>query len=191
MLFGAAYYGGTNGWGTVYKFGVSESGFSTLYSFSGGEDYYNPQGPLVLSSNMLYGTTPATIFGLATNGTDFTNLFAFPVRTANEMGDYTNATGFDPNGGLVLAGPSFYGTAQDGGTKGNGTVFAFNLFPAPVPLTIQQAADSVILSWPNSAFALQSARALAGPFTNVPSATSPHTNVLTGSQMYFRLLWAN
>jgi uncharacterized repeat protein (TIGR03803 family) len=190
-LYGAAQYGGSNGWGTVYQYDVGGSGFSPLYSFTGGEDYLNPQGPLTLSSNMIYGTTPATIFGLTTNGTDFTNLFSFPFTTSDGLGDYTNATGFDPNGGLVPSGQSFFGTALDGGTNGYGTVFAFNFFPAPAPLTIQQASNAVILTWPNSVFALQSAPSLAGPFTNVPSATSPYTNILAGSQMFFRLLFAN
>jgi uncharacterized repeat protein (TIGR03803 family) len=191
VLYGAAYYGGSNGLGTVYQIGLSDSGFSPLHTFTGGEDYFNPQGPLILSSNMLYGTTPTTIFGLTTNGMDFMNLFSFPSTITNELGEFTNSTGIDPNGGLVLASQSFYGTAQDGGTNGNGTVFVLNPFPAPAPLTIQEAAGVVILTWPNSAFALQSAPALAGPFTNVPSATSPYTNVLTGSQEYFRLLFAN
>jgi uncharacterized repeat protein (TIGR03803 family) len=190
-LYGAASDGGDDGGGTVYEVGVGGSGFSPLWPFTFNEEDSNPQGPLLLSSNMLYGITPGTIFGMTTNGTDFTELFSFPLTTSNGSGDNTNATGFGPNGGLVLAGPSFYGTAQDGGTNGYGTVFAMNLFPAAAPLTIQQSAESVILSWPNSVFALQSAPAPAGPFTNVPSATSPYTNGLTGSQMYFRLLFAN
>jgi uncharacterized repeat protein (TIGR03803 family) len=88
---------------------------------------------------------------------------------------------------LVLNGPSFYGTAQDGGTNGNGTVFALNQVPVAVTLIFQQAPDAVILTWANPVFALQSAPALTEPFTNVPSATSPYTNALTGSQLYFRL----
>jgi uncharacterized repeat protein (TIGR03803 family) len=184
LLFGAADAGGSYGWGTVYQYDFAGSGFSALYCFTAGADGSNPQGPLVVSSNMLYGTTLATIFGLTTNGTGFTNLFSFPISA-------TNATGSAPNGGLVLAGQSFYGTAQSGGSNGFGTVFAFNLFPASAPLTIQQAQGAVILTWTNSGFALQSAPALSGAFTNVPGATSPCTNALTGSQMFFRLLLTN
>jgi uncharacterized repeat protein (TIGR03803 family) len=188
-LFGAASYGGSGGGGSVYEIGDVGSGFLPLCEFTFGEENSNPQGPLILSSNMLYGTTPAAIFGLNTNGTDFTNLFSFPSTATNESGEYVNPTGFDPNGGLVLNGPSFYGTAQDGGTNGYGTVFALNQVPVSVALTIQQAAGAVILSWVNPVYALQSAPALTGPFTNVPSATSPYTNTLTGSQLYFRLLF--
>ena len=34
---------------------------------------------------------------------------------------------------------------------------------------------------------LQSAPAVTGPFTNLPAATSPHTNPLTAPQQFFRL----
>jgi uncharacterized repeat protein (TIGR03803 family) len=184
-LFGAAYDGGSNGWGAVYQCDLDGSAFGPLYSFTAGADYSNPQGPLIVSSNMLYGTTPATIFGLTTNGGGFTNLFSFPLGISDGSGHLTNALA--PNGGLVLAGQSFYGTAQSGGINGFGTVFAFNLFPAAIPLTVQQAPGAVILTWTNSAFALQSAPTLNGTFTNVPGATSPCTNALSGSQMFFRL----
>ncbi len=189
-LFGAAYDGGSNGWGTVYQYDIDSAVFSPLYTFTAGPDYESPQGPLVVSGNMLYGTTPATIFGLSTNGTEFTNLFSFPSTTSDGSGNLTNATGFDPNGGLVQAGQTLYGTTQSGGSNGFGTIFAFNLSTAAIiaiPLTIQQAPGAVILTWNSMAFSLQSAPMLSGTFTYVPGATSPCTNALTASQMYFRL----
>jgi hypothetical protein len=57
----------------------------------------------------------------------------------------------------------------------------------PPFLNIQLSGQSVILSWSNSAFSLQSAPAISGVYTNVPNATSPYTNVIAGSQMFFRL----
>jgi uncharacterized repeat protein (TIGR03803 family) len=187
-LYGAAYSGGSNGLGMIYKIGQSGSGFSQLYAFPDGEGNYDPQGPLTLSGNMIYGATTYTIFGLTTNGTGYTNLYSFPFTGNNGSGVYTNATGSAPNGGLVLAGGSFYGTAQDGGANGFGTVFALNLLPAAIPLTIQETPGNVVLTWTNAAFALQSAPGPSGPFTNILNATSPYTNAITGSQMYFRLL---
>ena len=144
-LFGAAFYGGTGGGGTAYEILTSGDGFLPLCEFNFGDENSNPQGPLLLSTNLLYGTTPAAIFSLTTNGQDFTNLISFPLTTENESGIFTNSTGFDPNGGLVLAGQSFYGTAQDGGTNGSGTIFAFNLFPASAPLKIQVTASAAVL----------------------------------------------
>lgn len=175
VLYGAAYWGGADGYGTIYSSDLDGSGYRPLYVFSGGEDYLNPQGPLILSSNLLYGTTPATIFSLTTNGTDFTNVFS---STADDFG---------PNGGLLMVGQSFYGTTHYSGSNGLGVVFAVNQVPLAVSLSIQQAADAVILSWTNALFTLQSAPTLTGPFTNVPAATSPYTNAPTSSQAFFRL----
>ncbi len=175
ILYGAAFWGGSDGFGTIFSCVLDGLGYQPLYVFTGGDDYINPQGPLILSSNMLYGTTPATIFALTTNGTDFTNIFS------------SSADDFGPNGGLLLAGQSFYGTTQYAGGNGVGMVFAVNQVPLAAILSIQQMADAIILSWTNSNFALQSAPSLAGPFTNVPAAISPFTNAFSGSQAFFRL----
>ena len=51
--------------------------------------------------------------------------------------------------------------------------------PAPRP--------SVVLSWTNAAFGLQSAPAVTGTFTDIPGASSPFTNSITGGQRFFRL----
>ena len=45
----------------------------------------------------------------------------------------------------------------------------------------------LILSWTNGAFTLQSSPSLAVTFSNVVNASSPYTNVMTNSQLYFRL----
>jgi hypothetical protein len=55
-------------------------------------------------------------------------------------------------------------------------------------LNIQRLGNNVILSWTNAAFNLQSAPAITGTFTNVPGATSPFTNAVTGGQAFFRLI---
>jgi hypothetical protein len=62
---------------------------------------------------------------------------------------------------------------------------------APIPLNIQVTGGQIVLSWSNPIFVLQAAPAAAGTYTNVPGATSPYTNNLTGSQMVFRLQTTN
>ena len=59
--------------------------------------------------------------------------------------------------------------------------------PNPIALTAQQIGNNLRLSWTNSAYSLEAAPVANGPFTNVPSATSPYTNGLTGSVKFFRL----
>jgi hypothetical protein len=57
-----------------------------------------------------------------------------------------------------------------------------------IPLNIQKVENQLVLSWTNASFSLQSASAISGTFTNVPGATSPYTNFISGLQQYFRLI---
>ena len=110
--------------------------FTTLHTFpatSGSpatnSDGYAPEGVLLLSGNTLYGTAhnggssgQGTVFAVGLDGTGFTVLHTF---TANKSG--TNSDGATPLGGLIAsANDTLYGTANGGGTYGNGTVFALN-----------------------------------------------------------------
>jgi hypothetical protein len=53
-------------------------------------------------------------------------------------------------------------------------------------LALELINNQMILSWTNAAFILQTSPALQG-FTDLPGATSPYTNSITGIQQYFRL----
>jgi uncharacterized repeat protein (TIGR03803 family) len=126
-LYGTVSTGGTNGIGAVFAISTegtgNGTGYTNLYSFTGGNDGGNPQAGLVLSGNTLYGTVSfggtngsGAVFGINTDGTGFTNLYGF--TGGNDGGD--------PQAGLVLSGNTLYGTAKEGGISGNGTVFAIN-----------------------------------------------------------------
>lgn len=60
--------------------------------------------------------------------------------------------------------------------------------PNPIPLNIQRHGSTVILTWTNSAFGLQSAPTPVSVFTNIPGASSPYTNTISGAAQYFRLM---
>lgn len=124
MLYGTASRGGSQAEGTV--FGVSTNGlnFTNLYTFIGGNDGSSPSAGLVLSGNILYGTTQSggtngdgTLFAITTNGTGYTSLHSF---TGTSDGSF-------PLAGLIFSNNTLYGTASQGGSTGHGTVFAFNL----------------------------------------------------------------
>jgi uncharacterized repeat protein (TIGR03803 family) len=73
----------------------------------------------------LYGTTSSggtngtgTVFAVNTDGTGFTVLHTF-----NALVSGTNSDGANPVSGLLQDGQFLYGTAQDGGGWGSGTVF--------------------------------------------------------------------
>jgi uncharacterized repeat protein (TIGR03803 family) len=139
-LYGTTSGGGTHGVGTVFSGNTDGTGFTNLYCFSALDfSYYTnsdgalPMGGLVLSGNNLYGTTwtggrsgNGTVFTVSTNANGFTNLYNFVPSFTNSFGDYTNSSGASPNAPLLLLGNRLYGTANLGGSSGNGTVFAVN-----------------------------------------------------------------
>jgi uncharacterized repeat protein (TIGR03803 family) len=132
-LYGAASQGGSSGNGTVFAVNTDGTGFRTLHSFTAGaSDGAWPNG-LILSGNTLYGTAnqggisgSGTVFAFNTDGTGFTTLHSFAALAFNSSGNYTNSDGSGPSAGLILSGNTLYGTANGGGSSGNGTVFAVN-----------------------------------------------------------------
>ncbi len=184
--------GGTSGYGTVFAVNTNGSGFTNLHSFTG-SDGANPYAGLILSGNTLYGTAQqggssgaGAVFAINTDGTGFTNLHSFSALVSG-----TNSDGANPQARSILSGNTLYGTASAGGSSGNGTVFSLSFRPQ---LTIPRSGTNVILSWPTNVagfdytgYTLQSAPALTGTFTNLPAATNPYTNPITGPQQFYRL----
>jgi uncharacterized repeat protein (TIGR03803 family) len=126
-LYGTASLGGTNSDGTVFAVNTNGSGFTTLHN-CGYNDGANPLGGLILSGNILYGTAEyggssgdGTVFAIKTDGTGFADIYGF---NAISFPAGTNNDGANPTAGLVLSGGTLYGTAQSGGTNGDGTVFS-------------------------------------------------------------------
>src|SRR5947207_206724 len=120
-LYGTTFNGGSNSVGTIFAINNDGSGFTNLHIFTASTDGSHPQTELVLSGNMLYGTTAhgglfnsGTVFAVSTNGTVFTNLHNF-----------TGSEGANPQSGMVLSGGTLYGLAPNGGS-GQGTLFAIN-----------------------------------------------------------------
>ena len=199
-LYGTTQIGGSSLHGTVFALSTDGTVFKTLHNFSAhntNTDGANPEAGLVLSGNTLYGTAYAggssgngTVFALNTDGTGFTNLYSFTALSSG-----TNGDGANPSGGLLLSGNILYGTAQNGGNAGNGTVFSLALLPPQV--AIIASGTNVIVTWPtpDAGVSLQSANNLAPPVvwnTNLPSPVIVNgqnavTNPITGSQQFFRL----
>jgi uncharacterized repeat protein (TIGR03803 family) len=115
ILSGNALYVSAGG-GSVLKINTDGSGLRRLAGFP------NLDGPfyaLILSGNILYGTTEgsgsdeSTVFAVNTNGSGFETLHSF---TNNEQGV----------SGLILAGDTLYGSTSGGGRSGGGTIFAID-----------------------------------------------------------------
>jgi subtilase family serine protease len=70
----------------------------------------------------------------------------------------------------------------------NGGVFTLVVAPpAAIPVTASLNGHNLTLTWSNSAFALQFATNVAGPYTTVSGATSPYTVPTTNTTGFFRL----
>ena len=197
-LYGTAKDGGSANAGTVFAVKTDGTGFRNLHSFSFVADGGSPRAGLILSGNTLYGTAElggssgrGTVFAINTDGTGFTNLYSF----TQVSGSGTNSDGANPYGGLILSGNTLFGTAHNGGSSGNGTVFSLSL---SVPqLTIMRSGENVVLRWATNAagFTLQSTTNLVS--TAVWATVSPEpvlvngqnavTNAISGSGKFYRL----
>ena len=133
-FYGTTEGGGTNNLGTVFKISTIGSLIS-LYSFNG-NDGENPTAGLVQGSDgYFYGTTDGlnlelipntvetasgTVFKFGTNEA-LTNLYSFFGSA------FINGEGECPVAELVQGSDGyFYGTAEEDGTNGVGTVFKFS-----------------------------------------------------------------
>lgn len=137
-LYGTTYTGGSyrctnpqqcaSNFGTIFKINPTTGAETLLYSFrgSGYADGEYPYAGLILGSDGdFFGTTQkggtdgyGTVFRINTSGSTETVLHAF----AGGSGD-----GAYPYAGLIQASDgNLYGTTQQGGASGNGTVFRVN-----------------------------------------------------------------
>ncbi len=127
VLYGTTVLGGPDGHGTVFRLDTNGDNFAVLKSFSRwastpprtNSDGANPLAGLVLSGNVLYGTTQlggnsaaGTVFNLTTNGSDFAVLKHF-----------SGTDGATPYAGLLLNGNTLYGSTRSGGSATNGVLF--------------------------------------------------------------------
>jgi uncharacterized repeat protein (TIGR03803 family) len=108
---------------------------TALHSFTGpaGVNFTNADGALpfaglLLSGSTLYGTTfsggtngNGAVFAVTTNASTFASLHSFTTKLGTTS---TNKDGANPNASLILSGSLLFGTAQSGGTNGNGAIFA-------------------------------------------------------------------
>ncbi len=144
-LYGTTRAGGPNGTGTIFKIARDGTDFQSLHRFAAVTstvvsgltvtvDGAAPLGPLVAGNdNAFYGTTSqggtsgrGAVFRIASDGTAFQVLHHFSATTADTTtGLFENADGATPLGGLLDGGDSFfYGMTAQGGTDGNGVIFA-------------------------------------------------------------------
>src|ERR1700743_2640349 len=132
-FYGVSSLGGLGNLGTVFQIQADGSRFSILHSFSAGGmisghftnlDGAVPVAGLVVSNNVLYGTTReggtsgfGSVFKINTDGSGFSVLHFFT----------NGAAGSAPRGSLVLSAGALYGSTSAGGSGSDGTLFKINI----------------------------------------------------------------
>ena len=124
-LYGTASTGGSHDSGTIFKLGPDGSGFQSIVNFDENSLGGAPLAGLTLGSDgVLYGTASeggsqgyGTVFRMNTDGSGFLVLKSFNLP---QTGGYLH--------GELLQGTdgALYGTATQGGSGSNGTVFKLN-----------------------------------------------------------------
>ena len=106
--------------GTVFELAKGSGTITTLASFNG-TNGANPYGALIMdSSGNFYGTTWQG--GASGDGTVFE--LAKGQHTIATLASFNGSNGSNPQAGLIMdSSGNLYGTAQDGGANGYGTVF--------------------------------------------------------------------
>jgi uncharacterized repeat protein (TIGR03803 family) len=124
-LYGTTTAGGAFNKGTIFSYDLNSSSLNYLYSFAGGTaDGSSPHGNLALVGNALYGITRRG--GAANDGI----AFSFDTATSsysvlhNFLGGTTD--GDSPSGGMAVVGSLLYGTAESGGTAGDGVLYTID-----------------------------------------------------------------
>jgi uncharacterized repeat protein (TIGR03803 family) len=195
-LYGTTFYGGIWGQGVVFSINKDGSGYTNLYTFTGGLDGGNPSGRLVTTGSYLYGATSSgglhgasTVFALRMDGTEFNLLYTFNG----------GLDGAAPQEGLTLVNNTLYGAATFGGIgTGNGAIFSLSFSPQ---LSISTSESNMVLVWPTnyvgfdySGYTLQFTTNLVSPFwtANLPAPVVINgqytvTNPISGTQQFFRL----
>jgi hypothetical protein len=186
---------------------VANSSSSTIKEFTNNNGTLSHTGTIFASTNL---NTPYGLAFDASNNLYVANIFGNTILKYTYSGGVLNPTGtnivtvglnnpaglaFDGSGHLYVVNNLNATIAKYTSTGGNlgqfaslGTMPTFLAFqpPLPEPLKFQVANANVILTWKSPLFTLQAGPTLTN-FTDIPDATSPYTNSLTGPPQFFRL----
>jgi uncharacterized repeat protein (TIGR03803 family) len=141
-LYGTTGEGGSNGGGTVFSINTDGNDYAVRLHCSYPDTM--PRGPLVLTGERLYGAALGlssmqgpgppgpyyteswgSLFSLATNGTGFERLVIWGAVYWFWGVDLLGPEGGHPQGGLILAGHTLYGTGHNTGSSVS-SIFCLN-----------------------------------------------------------------
>ncbi|MBV8824881.1 MAG: VCBS repeat-containing protein, partial [Hyphomicrobiales bacterium] len=127
-LFGTAEGGGSWGFGTVFEIAKTATGYASsptvLVNFTGADGQYPRAGLLADANGNLFGTTSqggssgfGTVFEIAKTADGY-------ASSPTVLVSFNGADGRNPAAGLIAdANGNLFGTTEEGGSSGFGTVF--------------------------------------------------------------------
>jgi len=126
-LYGTAYYGGTNGTGTIFRFSPGH-GFDIVHTFSAMPNGTNSDGAHPYAG--LIQDTDGNYYGTTAGGGahDFGTVFQMTANGAiTLLHSFNYSDGENPKASLTPAGGgTYYGAALAGGANGTGDIFLVN-----------------------------------------------------------------
>jgi uncharacterized repeat protein (TIGR03803 family) len=162
--------------GSVFAINTNGTGYTNLLVLVSAFDSptgYNPVSGLAVAGNTLYGTTwyggpydEGGLFTVATNGASHGFFYPIPQPSYNNFGYAINYAGIFPSARLICPAGTLYGTEEQGGSYGGGTVF------------------SVVTNEPGTYTVLHDFTAPALNGTNIDGYASFSPLVLSGTNLY-------
>lgn len=191
-VFVSGWSVGTNGLQEFATVGYSGSGlplWTNRYSGSNAADHANDmtldkKGNVFVTGwekNQTSGNFEYATIGYSGAGSPlWTNNYVGPAGVE----DLAYAVAVDNSGNVFVTGQSEGSSGLD-----YATIKYATSIPSPtLYLSILQPNNQLVLSWTNAGYGLQAATGMTSSFTNVPGATSPYTNSITGGLGFFRLI---
>ncbi len=131
FLYGTTQFGGILGDGCVFRISTNGTGFTVLHQFGSAGEVKRPQSPLIQGlDGALYGTTTAGGTSAQGGASGFGTVFKLNTDGTGEavLHNFTGNDGLYPYTAGLLQGKDglLYGTTQQGGSVGGGTVFKLN-----------------------------------------------------------------
>jgi uncharacterized repeat protein (TIGR03803 family) len=150
LLYGTTFYGGSTGYGTIFKLSTNGSNYTVLRSFIGADDGSRLAAGLVTASNnVLYGTARSggsggggTVFKLNPDGSGFAVLHSFSSNPSDD-GSQPLAALFQSSDGALYGSTSLWGPNYASGAFG--TLFKLSSSqPDPATITTQPLDQTVV-----------------------------------------------
>lgn len=128
VLYGTAAWDGVAEDGAIYALKPASGALDVLYTFKGGSDGVNPQGRLLNTGTVLYGTTSGGgSYTCSTGGCGTAYALNLTTGVERVLHAFDGAMdGGQSFTGLINVGGALVGTTSDGGKSGHGTVFSLN-----------------------------------------------------------------